>query len=270
MKSLFKLSALSLILLTFDSEALEDRHMLTFGRRGIGWNNSAEKFNSQDSSALRNLTSWMVDLGLNYSYRFTNRFQLGFFYEHYQTELRFKNRDGGSSSMDFMNDELGIEAIYNFSDDLPSAWFTSLAFSFINLEEENSDKFTNAEGKGPFELDDHSYRTAIFVGKRWDLGNLKRADISFAPKFGLFYQTHAKDFNDQKATSGIGVNFEPLALISSFRILSEGIIRVSGGTFCIQRGEINFIQGKIFCKTLRQIWIGNEWQTKGNCISNSF
>lgn len=206
----FALTSITFSMLTAEVQALENRHMVTFGRTGLAWNHSAERFNTQKSSLFDNLYSTMTELGLNYSYRLSNRFQLGFFYLHYRTELRFKNEAGGSSANQIENDEYGMELTYNFHDDILDAWFTSIAFSVINLEEENSSKFTGAEGKTPFELDDSSYRTGMMVGKRWNLGTLRVADVTFAPRAGIFYQTHSKDFKDQKATSGMGATLEPL------------------------------------------------------------
>lgn len=206
------------LFLTSQAQAIPHRHMLSLGRTGFSWNHSVEKLNTQKSSALDDLYTFMTDLGLNYSYRFTNRIQLGLFYLHSRNELRFKNVDGGSSSAQIETDEYGLELIYNFHDDILDAWYTSLSFSVINLEEENTSKLSGAESKTPFELDDSSYRTTMMLGKRWDLGSLKMAAVTFAPRIGVYYQTHSKDFSDQKATSGIGLSVEPIRLIYSFKV----------------------------------------------------
>jgi hypothetical protein len=207
MKPLF---LLLLVLAPAALRAGEPWHMISFGRRGVGWSATTEDLQTRGSSSFTAVDYFLSDLALNYAYRLSARVQLGAFYEGSHSEYRFGRPGGGRSTIESEVNTAGAFVLYNFGDDLNDAWYTGYSFAITTVEEENSHDFENAEGKAPFELDDLTETHELIVGKRFSLRGFAVANLAFSPQLRLFYRTHGKDFDDRNVGDGTGATISPL------------------------------------------------------------
>lgn len=188
----------------------ERRHMVSFGRDGFGLSSSHEEIDTKKKSPFKDVIYYFSDIGLNYAYRLSSRFQLGVQYQNIHNEYRFKDINGGHSSVEIEEQMFGAFGIYNFHDDLNDSWYVGYGFSVIKYNEENSDVFQNAEGKGPFEFDDSSEKHDFFVGKRFSLRGYNVENLAYSPQASVYFKSHAKDFKDNKIGNGTGFNIQPI------------------------------------------------------------
>jgi hypothetical protein len=192
------------------SFAEEPWHMVSFARDGFGFSASHEDINAKSKSPFKDVIYFFSDIGLNYAYRVSSRIQIGAHYQNIHREYRLRSTAGGHSSVDIEEQTVGAFVIYNFSNDLNDSWYTGYGFSVIKYNEENSEVFQTAEGKGPFELDDSSELNEILIGKRFSLRGFHVPNLAFAPQLSVFYKTHAKDFKDNRIGNGTGLNVQPI------------------------------------------------------------
>lgn len=206
MKYLFLL----FLFVPLSSYAEEPWHMVSFGSDGIGLTASNEDINTKGNSPFTRVIYYFADLGLNYAYRVSSRIQIGAKYSSVHREYRLRSKAGGHSSVEIEELNIGGFAVYNFSNDLNDSWYAGYGYSVIQYEEENSEAFQDAEGKGPFEFDDASSRNEIFVGKRFSLRGFKMENFTYSPQISLYHQTHAKDFKDNRIGNGEGFIIQPI------------------------------------------------------------
>lgn len=201
----------ALVLVLFSSSVFADdyRHQVSMGRNGLGWSGSYESMDTNSRSSFGSVTRIFTDLGINYAYRF-NRFQVGAFYQKTSDEHDFKGRGSGSAPVLVETETYGIFTLYNFSDDISSAWFAGLSIGLHKYTEEISKDFSDAENKAAFELDDSGATYEVLVGKRFSLEKWEIKHITFAPMASIFGKSHGKDFDDQEVESGIGLSLQPI------------------------------------------------------------
>lgn len=205
-----KIFLLILIAFSTSSFAQEPFHMISFGRDGLGWSAGGEEIDTKSSSPFSSVKSFFNDLALNYAFRVSSRFQLGAFYQTSHYEYHFKQRGGNTSEAGIEEDQAGLFFLYNFNQDLNDAWYAGYAFSIATYEEENSSALQQAEGKGPFELDDSNTIHEIMFGKRFSLRGFNVDNLAYSPQIKFIYRTHGKDFDDNHIGNGTGVNIQPL------------------------------------------------------------
>lgn len=204
---------LSFFLISFNSFAEEQPwHMISFGRDGFGFSTSHEDIDTKDKSPFKKVILYFSDIGLNYAYRVSSRVQIGANYSNRHREFRFKSNTGKHSSVEIEEQSVGAFAIYNFSEDIRDSWYAGYGYSVIKYNEENSEEFQSAEGKGPFEFDDASSKNEIFIGKRFSLRGFNVPNLTFSPQISFYMQTHAKDFKDNRIGNGTGINIQPIHL----------------------------------------------------------
>lgn len=206
MKYLFLLC----LLVPFAAHAEERWHMVSFGRDGVGLTGSHEDIDTKRGSPFKGVIYYFADIGLNYAYRVSSRVQIGLKYSSRHSEYRFRNTGGGHSSVEIEEQTVGGFGIYNFSEDLNDSWYAGYGYSVIKYNEENSDDFQTAEGKGPFEFDDSSSLNEIFIGKRFSLRGFKLDNFTYSPQISAYHKTHAKDFKDNKIGNGTGFTIQPI------------------------------------------------------------
>ena len=199
-----------LIILTFPFElCATSRHMISFGRDGLGWAGTGEEIETKNNSTFKEVDYYLNDLALNYAYRLGSRTQLGFFYQGSHSEYEFKTRTASKQSVQIESNTTGVFFLINFSDDLNDAWYTGLSFSVTSYEEENSKILQEAESKAPFELDDITNTYEFIAGKRFSLRGFDVANLAFSPQLKFFWRSHGKNFDDQKIGNGIGFTLQP-------------------------------------------------------------
>lgn len=188
----------------------ELKHMVMFGRDGLGWTGAAEDIKTESDSRFKSVDYYLSNFAVNYAYLIVPRVQLGFFFENYNSEYDFKLKGGGSAPIKVESTSIGCFVLYNFSDDLNDSWYSGLAVAQINYEEENSHLFSDAEGKAPFELDNHSQLYEFILGKRFSLRGFNVANLTYSPQINIYYRTNGKDFNDQDIGGGTGLSLRPI------------------------------------------------------------
>lgn len=206
-----KVLILVLALFSLPSFADEERwHMISFGRDGLGWGSTFENIDTREKSNFKSVNYYLSDLAINYAYRINRRIQIGAFYEGSHADYKFEKRGGGKSDVEIEVNTAGIFSFYNFSDDLNDSWYTGLSFAVTSYEEENSKDLQEAEGKGPFELDDFTETFALIAGKRFSLRGFDVDNLAYSPQIRVFYRTHGKDFDDQDVGDGTGFSIQPI------------------------------------------------------------
>lgn len=205
----FHLLLLLSLFMSFPSQA-SDRHMVSFGTSGFGWSGSAEKIDSKKDSAFDGVENLLNEVSFNYAYRFSERMQLGGFYQTWHQEYKFELRDGSSSSSDQETQLYGLFLIYNFKPEISDSYFLGLSVSFFNHEEENSGDFGEAENKTPFEIDDTGVTYELVFGKRFSLKKWNINHLTYSPQIGIFHRTHGKDFDDQEIVKGMGFSVQAI------------------------------------------------------------
>ena len=190
--------------------ATEPRHMISLGANGLGWSSAYERMDTKSSSPFKSVDYFLSNIALNYAYRLNDRFQIGAFYEGIHSEYKWKNRDGRTSPTEVEYNNYGIFVLYNFSDEIRDTYFAGYSFGIMNMEEENSHDFNDAEGKAPFELDDISSVHEAIFGKRFTLKQFKLENLSYAPTLRVYYKTHGKDFTDNGIQNGWGASIQPI------------------------------------------------------------
>lgn len=206
MKTLFLLC----LFVPFIARAEQPWHMVSFGTDGFGLSGSHEDIDTKTHSPFKDVMYYFADIGLNYAYRVSSRIQIGAKYSNTHREYRFRSTSGGHTSVEIDEQTVGGFAIYNFSEDLNDAWYAGYAYSVIKYNEENSEDFQTAEGKGPFEFDDASSKNEIFIGKRFSLRGFNLDNFAYSPQISGYYQSHAKDFKDNKIGDGTGFTIQPI------------------------------------------------------------
>jgi hypothetical protein len=186
------------------------KHMISFGRDGLGWSGIREDIKTQEDSSFHSVDYILSDIGLNYAYRLTSRLQLGVFYQGVHSEYEFDSKNSGTQSVQIESNTTGLFFHLNFSDDLNDSWYSGLGFSITSYEEENSKALEEAESKSPFELDDISNTYELILGKRFSLRGFNVANLAFSPQLKIFRRSHGKDFDDQRIRNGTGLTVQPL------------------------------------------------------------
>lgn len=199
-----------MLILCLPLYADEPKHMVSFGRNGLGWSGAIENMETRSNSIFRGVDYLLNDLALNYAYRINSRIQLGGFYEGSHTEYKFKRKGGGSSTSSIEENRAGLFALYNFDDDINDSWYAGYSYSVTSYEEENSADFQTSEGKGPFELDNLTQSHELILGKRFSLRGFKVDNLSYSPQVRALYRSHGKDFDDQDVGRGAGFSFQPV------------------------------------------------------------
>jgi hypothetical protein len=205
-----KIIFLLCIIFPLTSFAEERWHMVSFEADGFGSSITHEDIETKSGSPFKRVIYIFSDIGLNYAFRVSSRFQLGATYHTTHREYRLRSSNNGHSSVEIEEQAIGGFVLYNFSEDLNDSWYGGLKFSVIKYNEENSDEFQSAEGKGPFELDDSSELSEFLVGKRFSLRGFNVPNLAFSPQLSIYYKTHAKDFKDNRIGNGTGFTIQPI------------------------------------------------------------
>lgn len=210
-----RLSSTTLLLLTlslpaFAADPMEYRHMVSFGSQGFGWSGAAEQMGGKSESNFKRVDFSFSNIGLNYAYLFTNRIQVGAFFQTFTQEHRFRKKGGGDAPAQLHSSTFGAFALYNFSDDITNAYFAGPGISSYSYVEENSHDLEGAENKAPFELDDAGMIYELVFGRRFTLRKWNIEHITYAPQLSVFYKTHGKDLDDQGIGNGFGTNIQPI------------------------------------------------------------
>lgn len=205
-----KITFIFLSILPFSSFADDSKHMISFGRNGLGWSAGAEEIEGKSSSAFDSIEYFMNNLALNYAYRLGARFQIGGFFQNTKEKYTFERKGGGGSPSEIATMVVGITGIYNFSDDFTQAWYVGANVAHFNYEDEVSHDFANAEGKNPMEQDDTGEIYELFVGKRFSMKKWGINHITYSPNISVYHKKHGKDFKDQRATKGLGTTLQVL------------------------------------------------------------
>lgn len=195
---------------TTSLKASEDqKHMITFGRNGLGWSGGYEKLQNRESSLFNGTRYFLNDLALNYAHQFGRRWQFGAYYQSGKSEYILKREDK-KEFVDLALTIYGLFGFYNFSDTFSSAIYIGTSFSYFTLEEENSPGLSTVEGKRPFELDDTGNTAELILGKRFSFDKWGIKNLTYSPNFSIYYKNHGRDFDDQKIGPGVGTTVQPL------------------------------------------------------------
>ena len=188
----------------------DSKHMVSFGRNGLGWSGGYEEMDTKSDSPFDDAKHILNDLSLNYAYRLGQRWQVGGYYQTGHSEYKFEKKSGGTSFAKVDTTIYGIFGLYNFSEDFTRAFYAGLSLSYFAIAEENSHNWTETEGKAPFELDDAGNTYEVVFGKRFSFEKWDIKHLTFSPSISVYYRNHAKDFDDQGIKKGMGASFQPI------------------------------------------------------------
>ena len=204
-----KLFMLFTLLISTNVFADPYRHMVTFNHSGFGWSGAVERMKTTSESAFSDVESLVNNIGLNYAYRISERFQIGAYYTNTNSEYKFQ-KSSGQAEVEAETTTIGVFTLYNFSDTLSSAWYVGVSIGQFSNKQEVSKDIALEEGKSPFELDDSGMIYEVVVGKRFRLLKWNIDHLTFSPQIGFFHRTHGKDFDDQHVKDGHGISFQPI------------------------------------------------------------
>lgn len=203
------LAFLLLFVTSFSAFAVDDyKHMVFFGRNGLGWGGAYEEIDTESQSPFDEVKYNLSDIALNYAYRLGSRWQVGAFYQTGHSEYNFEQKDGAKAFAKVDTTLYGAMALYNFNEDFTRSYYLGAVLSYFTLEEENSHNLTAAENKAGFELDDTGITYELVFGKRFSLEKWEIKHLTYSPNISVFIRTHGRDFNDQAIDDGVGVAFQ--------------------------------------------------------------
>lgn len=197
-----------LFLLSFNSHAKTPRHMIEVGSRGLGGDTSFETTDGESSSHYKRQEAFYNNFSINYAYLLAPRWQLGIFYEITNQNLKYHRKNNSDSSSDRHFSQIGAFTLYNFSDEIISAYFAGFRYGEFNNEEEFSKDFLEDERKSEFEYDDTGQTYELFLGKRFQIIGFETGGIAYSPQLGIFARKHGKDLKDQGLIYGRGIKLE--------------------------------------------------------------
>lgn len=186
------------------------KHMVMISTNGLGASVAVERMNTSSGSKFSKVEKIPENLSLNYAYRITKKQQVGMSFQSIHNELKFEKRGGGSTSSKDKITSVGIFGIHNFDERIQGATYIAGLISYTNIEDEVSHDFSDSEGKAPIEHDDTIMSYEISLGKRFSLEDYNLKNLLYSPSVAVFYNVHAKDFDDQKVTEGWGVGVNVL------------------------------------------------------------
>lgn len=205
-----KVILLFLILFSHSVIADDSKHMVSFGRNGLGWSGGYEEMNTKSDSPFDDANHLFNNLSLNYAYRLGHRWQIGAYYQTTDSEHEFNKKGGGKSFAKMDTNIYGIFGLYNFDEDFNKAFYLGASISYFSIAEENSHNWTETEGKSPFELDDAGNTYELMFGKRFAFDKWDIKHLTYSPSISVYYREHAKDFDDQGIRRGIGASIQPI------------------------------------------------------------
>jgi len=176
------------------------RSMIQIGNSGFGASGSYERFSPKADAEFDEFNITKGDLTLNYSYAFFSQFQLGLFYSNSHDQRRFKTANGSTGEIEFKSQHIGLQALWNFSENLQESWYLGALVSHMNLEDETS----KTEPLNYLE-DDRSAQSIDFIlGKRFGLDQWGLKNISYSPSLSIFITNSQKDYEDDGIDKSYG------------------------------------------------------------------
>jgi hypothetical protein len=177
------------------------RSMVQIGSSGLGATGSYEEFQPDGDSIFDEFDILKGNMALNYSYAVTPQLQLGLFFSNRHDERNFKTANGKSGRFEQETQQIGLQALWNFSRHLEDSLYAGVMLSHMNHEDETA----HVE---PFDYleDDRSAQSADFIlGKRFGLQRWGIKNITYSPSISVFVSNSQKDYDDDGIEESYGV-----------------------------------------------------------------